>query len=56
MSDKRYTEEFKVEAIKQITDSLSVMLADRVITPEEYQKELNKLGFELTILPKPIQP
>jgi len=32
------------------------MLADRVITPEEYQKELNKLGFELTELPKEVQP
>jgi hypothetical protein len=41
----------KGAAIKQITDALSVMLADRVISPEEYQKELNKLGFELTILP-----
>ena len=46
----------KGQAIKQITDSLSVMLADRVITPEEYQKELNKLGFELTELPKEVQP
>jgi hypothetical protein len=27
------------------------MLADRIITPEDYQRELNKLGFELTTLP-----
>ena len=38
-------------AIKSLVDALSIALADRVITPEEYQKELNKLGFELTILP-----
>lgn len=42
----------KGQAIQQITAALSVMLADRVITPEDYQKELNKLGFELTILPE----
>lgn len=42
------------EAIKQITDALSIMLADRVITPEDYQKELNKLGLELTTLPSQI--
>lgn len=45
----------KGAAIKQITDALSVMLADRVITPEDYQKELNKLGLELTTLPQQIQ-
>ena len=38
-------------AIKQMTDALTIMLADRVISPEDYQKELNKLGLELTVLP-----
>jgi hypothetical protein len=41
----------KGQAIRQITDSLSIMLADKIITPEDYQRELNKLGFELTELP-----
>lgn len=48
--------EEKGRGIKAVTDALSIMLADGVITPEDYQKEINKLGFELTSLPKQSEP